>query len=120
VSAADVSAPDELQHARLVAEGIAREAGGVLLQGWGTRPAVEFKSEDINLVTAFDRRSEALVVARLAAAFPDDTIVGEEGTQDSGTSGVTWFAWFTWVWTATETPRPRAFEPIRSKPACTS
>jgi myo-inositol-1(or 4)-monophosphatase len=75
---------DELEHARLVAEGVAHEAGAVLLDGWGTRPQVEFKSEDINLVTEFDRRSEALVVSRLVAAFPTDTIVGEEGSEVGG------------------------------------
>jgi len=65
---------------RIAAE-IARDAGRILLEGWGTRPRVEFKSEDINLVTEFDRRSEALVVSRLAEAFPHDTIVGEEGSE---------------------------------------
>jgi myo-inositol-1(or 4)-monophosphatase len=72
---------DELEHARAIAETVAGEAGRLLLEGWGTRPHVEFKSEDINLVTEFDRRSEALVVSRLAAAFPGDTIVAEEGTE---------------------------------------
>jgi myo-inositol-1(or 4)-monophosphatase len=75
---------DEWEHARVVGQGVAREAGALLLEGWGTRPQVEFKSEDINLVTEFDRRSEALVVSRLAAAFPDDTIVGEEGSEVGG------------------------------------
>jgi myo-inositol-1(or 4)-monophosphatase len=72
---------DEWERARVVGESVAREAGALLLKGWGTHPQIEFKSEDINLVTEFDRRSEALVVARLAAAFPDDTIVGEEGSE---------------------------------------
>jgi myo-inositol-1(or 4)-monophosphatase len=74
------SAGGELEEARAAAEEIARDAGRILLEGWGTRPEVEFKSEDIDLVTEFDRRSEALVVSRLAAAFPGDTIVGEEGS----------------------------------------
>jgi len=65
---------------RGIAAEIARDAGQILLGGWGTRPAVEFKSEDIDLVTEFDRRSEALVVSRLAAAFPGDTVIGEEGS----------------------------------------
>jgi myo-inositol-1(or 4)-monophosphatase len=83
LTAADPGAPDELLHARTVAQDIAREAGKILLEGWGqgTRPAVEFKSEDIDLVTEFDRRSEALIVSRLASAFPDDSIVGEEGSR---------------------------------------
>jgi myo-inositol-1(or 4)-monophosphatase len=75
---------EEWAEARRVADEIARDAGAVLLQGWGTRPEVQFKSEDIDLVTEFDRRSEALVVSRLAAAFPGDTIVGEEGSAVGG------------------------------------
>ena len=75
-----MTADDPLEHAREVAVGIAREAGRILLEGWGTRPAIGFKSEDINLVTEYDKRSEALIVERLAAAFPDDRVVAEEGT----------------------------------------
>jgi len=71
---------DPLARDRDIAVGIAREAGRILMEGWGTRPAVDFKSEDINLVTEFDKRSEALIVERLAAAFPDDRVVAEEGT----------------------------------------
>ena len=81
MSAAGLLAREELQRAREVAEAVARDAGRVLLEGWGTRPAVEFKTDDIDLVTEFDRRSEALIVSRLAAAFPRDTIVGEEGSE---------------------------------------
>jgi len=75
-----MTADDSLARDRDVAVGIAREAGRILMEGWGTRPAVDFKSEDINLVTEFDRRSEALIVERLAAAFPEDRVVAEEGT----------------------------------------
>jgi myo-inositol-1(or 4)-monophosphatase len=70
-----------------VAQDIAREAGAILLQGWGTRPSVGFKSEDINLVTEYDKRSEALIVERLAKAFPEDRIVAEEGTTVVGDAG---------------------------------
>ena len=82
-----MTAADPLEQAREVAVGIAREAGRVLLEGWGTRPVVDFKSEDINLVTEYDKRSEALIVERLAAAFPDDRIVAEEGTTAGEASG---------------------------------
>jgi myo-inositol-1(or 4)-monophosphatase len=75
-----MTAVDPLARDREIAVGIAREAGRILMEGWGTRPAVAYKSEDINLVTEFDKRSEALVVERLAAAFPDDRVVAEEGT----------------------------------------
>jgi myo-inositol-1(or 4)-monophosphatase len=82
-----MTATDPLAQARDVAIGIARDAGKVLLEGWGTRPAIDFKSEDINLVTEYDKRSEALIVARLAAAFPDDRVVAEEGTTHGEASG---------------------------------
>ncbi|HVU49336.1 MAG TPA: inositol monophosphatase family protein [Polyangia bacterium] len=75
-----MSPVDPLADTLRVAQEIAREAGKILLAGWGTRPAVGFKSEDINLVTEYDKRSEALVVERLARAFPQDRVVAEEGT----------------------------------------
>ncbi|HEY5088373.1 MAG TPA: inositol monophosphatase family protein [Polyangia bacterium] len=78
---------DPLEGARQIAVEIAHDAGKVLLEGWGTRPTIGFKSEDINLVTEYDKRSEALIVARLAAAFPGDRIVAEEGTTVSGDAG---------------------------------
>jgi myo-inositol-1(or 4)-monophosphatase len=71
-----------------VAVDVAREAGRILVEGWGTRPDVGHKAgEDINLVTEYDRRSEALIVERLARAFPDDRIVAEEGTTAGGEGG---------------------------------
>ncbi|HXU06338.1 MAG TPA: inositol monophosphatase family protein [Polyangia bacterium] len=84
------AAEGSLETAREIAVGVAREAGRILLEGWGksTRPAVDFKAgEDINLVTEFDKRSEALIVARLAASFPDDRIVAEEGTTHGADRG---------------------------------
>ena len=80
-------AADSLSGARATAVEIAREAGKILMQGLGTRPAVGYKSEDINLVTEYDKRSEALIVERLAAAFPADRIVAEEGTTAAGDPG---------------------------------
>jgi myo-inositol-1(or 4)-monophosphatase len=80
-------AADPLSGARATAAEIAREAGKILMQGLGTRPAVGFKSEDINLVTEYDKRSEALIVERLAAAFPADRIVAEEGSTAAGDPG---------------------------------
>jgi myo-inositol-1(or 4)-monophosphatase len=77
---------DPLADTLRAAQDVAREAGRILLEGWGTRPAVGFKSEDINLVTEYDKRSEALIVARLARAFPGDRIVAEEGTTVPGTT----------------------------------
>ena len=82
-----MGSPDPLDPVRAIAVAIAQEAAQLLLSGWGTRPSVGFKSEDINLVTEYDRRSEALIVARLAAAFPGDRIVAEEGSEVDGLGG---------------------------------
>jgi myo-inositol-1(or 4)-monophosphatase len=61
-----------------VAERIAREAGALVLEGWERRPGIEYKTVDRDLVTEYDRRSEALIVERLRDAFPEDAVVGEE------------------------------------------
>src|SRR5450432_3080275 len=87
--ASESSPRDPLEGARKVAAEIAREAGKILMEGLGTRPTVGYKSEDINLVTEYDKRSEALIVERLSAAFPADRIVAEEGTNASGEKGAT-------------------------------
>jgi myo-inositol-1(or 4)-monophosphatase len=61
-----------------------------LLEGWGTRPAARFKSSDFDLVTEFDGRAEVSIVETLAHAFPNDTLIGEEGASRTGTSGRAW------------------------------
>ena len=84
-------------HKLQIAEQIAREAGEILLEGWERRPTVEFKTAERDLVTEYDRRSEALIVERLRQAFPEDAIVGEEGAahpaapRSDGTDSGTWY-----------------------------
>ena len=79
-------------HKLEIAERIAREAGQVLLQGWEQRPTIEYKSDERDLVTEFDRRAEALIVSRLQAEFPQDGIVGEEGATRAPSAGAgTWY-----------------------------
>jgi 3'(2'), 5'-bisphosphate nucleotidase len=58
---------------------IAREAADVLLEIYATDFTVDFKGQGTSdPVTEADRRANALIVARLQAAFPDDGIVAEE------------------------------------------
>lgn len=65
---------------------IAREAGMLLRAGWGHVDRVEYKGE-VNLVTDYDRRAEALITAALRKEFPDHHIHAEEqgdiGLEDS-------------------------------------
>jgi myo-inositol-1(or 4)-monophosphatase len=49
------------------------------------------KSTRTDLVSDADRDADALVVARIRAAFPDDAIVSEEGGTVAGRSGRTWY-----------------------------
>lgn len=74
-----------------VALDAAAMAGRVLLEGWGTRPDIRFKTNAIDLLTEYDGRSEAVVVERLRGAFPADAIIAEEGGGGEGTSGRAWF-----------------------------
>ncbi len=70
---------------------LAADAAALLVEGLSReRSRVETKSTATDMVTEIDRASEALIVAGLRAARPDDGIVGEEGTDQPGTSGVVW------------------------------
>lgn len=48
------------------------------------------KTNVADIVTAADKAAEALIVEALRAERPEDSIVGEEGTDHAGTSGRTW------------------------------
>src|SRR5215212_3095169 len=81
---------------RQLASTLAREGGRVALAG--RRAASDLaalggttKSTSTDLVTEFDRAAETTIVDALRRLRPDDAIVGEEGTADSGDSGYAWF-----------------------------
>jgi myo-inositol-1(or 4)-monophosphatase len=57
---------------------LARRAGAVLRDGYGHVASVRYKGP-IDPVTEYDLRSEALIRDALQAAFPGDSILGEEG-----------------------------------------
>lgn len=63
---------------------MAREAGAILLEEFAKPPEIRYKGE-VDIVTQADKRSEAVLVARLLREFPDHGIVAEE----SGGSGST-------------------------------
>jgi myo-inositol-1(or 4)-monophosphatase len=68
-----------------VASAVAREAGALLREGFGQDVRVEHKGA-IDLVTEYDHRAEALIVARLRAAFPDHALHAEEGGRTAGST----------------------------------
>jgi myo-inositol-1(or 4)-monophosphatase len=66
---------------------LAEEAGALLLEGFGAgarrvigrKQAAATKATSIDLVTEYDGRAEAILVGGLAAAYPGDGILAEEG-----------------------------------------
>jgi myo-inositol-1(or 4)-monophosphatase len=88
---------DELLGLGALAEGLAHEAGALLLGYYeGAAPSAELtssvrsKSTRTDLVTEADRASELLILDRLLAERPDDAVLAEEGGLRPGTSGLTW------------------------------
>lgn len=78
---------------RELAVRVAEEAGG-LLQGYAGRLAeltVDTKTSATDPVSEADREAELLIARQLAAARPDDGLLGEEDQASrSGTSGLRW------------------------------
>lgn len=68
---------------------IGRGAGEILKQAGSVR-AADFKQNETDLVTEYDRRSEAYIVERLQAAFPSHAIRGEEGTRINSGAEYEW------------------------------
>jgi 3'(2'), 5'-bisphosphate nucleotidase len=62
---------------------IVEEASGVILPLWRTGLTVDTKIDD-SPVTEADRRGEALILARLAEAFPDIPVIAEEASSTDG------------------------------------
>jgi len=67
---------------------MARAAGAILLEGYGQRHAPERKGR-IDLVTEYDRRSEAFLLAEIARRFPGHAVLAEESGAHQG-AAVRW------------------------------
>jgi len=72
-----------------VAKRTAVEAGRMLLARRAKRPRIEYKGA-IDLVTASDRASQALIHRRLEAAFPGHDVLSEEGLDTAAGSPFRW------------------------------
>ena len=74
-----------------IVEALAREAGAVALGHFESLSTVPVESKGhLDLVTAADQDVERFLTERLAQAFPDDGVFGEEGAAHKGTTGRTW------------------------------
>jgi myo-inositol-1(or 4)-monophosphatase len=68
----------------------AREAGELLLQGFGLSHDIQVKGAT-DLVTEIDHQSEALLVKRILARFPSHRIITEESGSLNGESESCWY-----------------------------
>ena len=74
-----------------IAIALAREAGElVALRREGHVEVANTKSSSVDVVTAVDRESEALLHQRLGELRPQDGFVGEEGQARDSSTGITW------------------------------
>ncbi len=58
---------------------LAREAGAIQRERYGTKLRIETKSAAVDLVTEVDKACEALIVAEIERLRPEDAILAEEG-----------------------------------------
>lgn len=73
-----------------VAVGAARDAGSLLRELFTSPRTIDYKG-DVDLVTDADRASETQIAHRLRQAFPDHSIVGEEGIATTASDS-------SWTW----------------------
>ena len=70
---------------------LAREAGALLLDRLpADRTDVTSKSSPTDVTSDADRAAEALIVGTLRRERPDDAVLAEEGTADTGSTGLRW------------------------------
>jgi myo-inositol-1(or 4)-monophosphatase len=67
----------------------AREAGGVLREGFGWQHSVRYKGE-VDLVTEVDEQAEQVIKEILLGAFPSYGMLAEEGGWHSGEEDARW------------------------------
>jgi fructose-1,6-bisphosphatase/inositol monophosphatase family enzyme len=83
-------APDPTELVDLATD-VATTAAALLVGGLArARHSIETKTSVTDLVTDMDRASERTIVDGILAHRPHDAVVGEEGSDRSGTTGVRW------------------------------
>jgi myo-inositol-1(or 4)-monophosphatase len=70
-------------------EVVARQAGAVLMEGFGNVRHIQQKGA-IDLVTEFDKRSEEVIISAIHQRFPDHAILAEESGHHESISEYQW------------------------------
>lgn len=68
---------------------IAQSAGKILLEGQQKGFSIDYKGKS-NLVTEIDKKSEQYIVGELRKAYPDHSILGEEGSNETHNVNYRW------------------------------
>src|SRR6266850_2247673 len=79
----------QLKHLLDFAVDIAREAGAITYRYYQGSFVAERKADN-SFVTIADREAEAYLRTRIAETFPDDSILGEEEGEQTGSSNRRW------------------------------
>ena len=72
-----------------IVEAVARQAGAVLMEGYGNVRHIHRKGV-IDLVTEFDKRSEEVILSSIQQHFPDHAILAEESGHNHTVSEYQW------------------------------
>jgi myo-inositol-1(or 4)-monophosphatase len=73
-----------------LATAIAREAGGIARARFHEPRTIRTKTSEIDLVTDVDHALDSLIRRRIRESRPNDALLTEESTAESGSSGVRW------------------------------
>ncbi len=69
---------------------IAKEAGNIIREGFGQNFIIEFKTNELNLVTEIDKASEKLITDFIRKNFPSHSILAEESGNINDGSEYVW------------------------------
>lgn len=72
---------------------ISKEAGQLIKEKFGKNLEIEFKTNELNLVTEADKASEKLITEFIKKKFPFHGILAEEGSQVYPAKGETEYLW---------------------------
>jgi myo-inositol-1(or 4)-monophosphatase len=69
---------------------IAKEAGGIIKDGFGKKLSIEFKTDKANLLTNIDKAAEKVIIDFIKKEYPTHSIIAEESGKNINSSEYTW------------------------------
>ncbi len=69
---------------------ISKEAGELIRNAFGKTHSIEFKTNELNLVTETDKASEKLITDFIKKKYPSHGIIAEEGSEANKSAEYLW------------------------------